>query len=164
MNSTPEIETAAPGEQSGGNCLQTGDALLILRTSRALMLTLRKALGPVPLRLELWLLLESLVDAPKRPTELAAEVAGLKGSVSRWVAELHALGLVSYHYSEDDQRKKPVRITPRGLQQLELARERIAQAMRLLDLPIGERERDYAAEIGRRIQEPALGSADAGRR
>ena len=164
MNSTSETRSGLPDEQSGADCLQTGDALLILRTSRALMLTLRKALGPVPLRLELWLLLESLVDAPKRPTELAAEVAGLKGSVSRWVAELHALGLVSYQFSEEDQRKKPVTITPRGLQQLELARERIAQAMRLLDLPIGERERDYAAEIGRRIQEPVLGSVDVDRR
>ena len=84
--------------------------------------------------------------------------------MSRWVAELHALGLVSYQLSEEDQRKKPVTITPRGLQQLELARERIAQAMRLLDLPIGERERDYAAEIGRRLQGPVLGSVDADRR
>lgn len=164
MNSVPEAGAGWPAGEAVDDSLHTSDALLLLRASRALMLTLRKALGPVPLRLELWLLLESLAEGPKRPTELAVEVAGLKGSVSRWVAELHALGLVTYHFPEEDQRQKPVSITERGSQQLESARDRIARAMLLFDLPVGESERDYVTEVSKRVQQTAQRSVDANRR
>lgn len=112
----------------------------VIQAGRALTLRVRRALRPVQMAPETWLLLEALVGAPKRPRDLTEDVAGLKGSVSRWIATLERAGFVECNVSSADLRFKEVRLTTQGEKQLQQARALIGAAMTPLPDELAEEQ------------------------
>jgi len=89
----------------------------------------REALDGTALTQELWLILELLDKEPQRLTEISARVFSLKGSVSRWLATLSELGLVSVGTSTPDRRSKIISLTASGSMQLQAARQKIGDTL-----------------------------------
>jgi len=121
--------------------------MLCLRVNRLLTLVIRKALRPLKLTRELWLLLEIIALGSNRVTELAQSVDGPKGSVSRRITKLEQLELIVHRPTVGDRREKRVQITPFGWDQLDRARERIEKGMVHLDLVFSEAERDTLRKL-----------------
>lgn len=107
---------------------EVADTLQALQSARSLSRVLRQALQSSPLSQEMWLILEALENEPQRLTEIAQHVGALKGSVSRWLATLHRLGLVTQQFSANDRRDKILSLSPEGLRELQIARRLIVVA------------------------------------
>lgn len=128
-----------------------GKWLLMLQAAGSITLLINRALRLSGLNLDTWLLLESLHDQTRRPSELARAVGGPRGSVSRRIGRLQDLGLVSVQLSLDDRRVKSVCITQDGTQVLEAARGHIEAALRPVSDWLGDTEHDHVTDYHRRL-------------
>ena len=128
-----------------------GKWLLMLQAAGSITLLINRALRLSGLNLDTWLLLESLHDQTRRPSELARAVGGPRGSVSRRIGRLQDLGLVSVQLSLDDRRVKSVCITQDGTQVLETARGHIEAALRPVSDWLGDTEHDHVTDYHRRL-------------
>ena len=128
------------------------DATALLQTARAVSGIVRHTLKPLRLRPESWLILEALSEGRNSASELATAVAGLRGSISRWLSSLQRVGFVECRVSAGDQRQKILSITAIGDRQLQLARRRIEDALQQHDLPFDENGRQAMNGVNRRLQ------------
>lgn len=106
--------------------------------ARILTECLRRALRPLGLRIEWWLVLEALGEKPRSAAEISTKVAAPKGSVSRWLSSLRQRDLVQCPHAVEDQRRMCVSLTAVGLAQRQLARDCIESVLHEQDVRVGE--------------------------
>ena len=132
------------------DCWTTQDVLQYLLGGRALQLATMRALRQVRMTTESWLILEALDMRPRIMSELADDLAMQKGSLSRWVARLEALGFVCCRHDPRDQRRKTASLTKAGRLQLGSARSIVAEMLVAFDYSLKDSDRDAVMEVSRR--------------
>ena len=133
-----EVPTAGP---AAGGQLALDDTLLLLSGTRRLVRLVSNALRATELRPELWLVLEVVAERPRSLGRVASALAAHKGTVSRWLTQLEAQGLVDCEIVRGDMRLKVTSLTALGRHRLDTARSRIAEALEELDLPVDDEAR-----------------------
>lgn len=111
---------------------------LLARTSRLTRLLMRA--GSRELTRTETGLLSSLVDGPRRVTDLAETEALAQPSVSKLVDSLQARGLVTRQRAAEDGRVVLVSISAEGRTRLEAVREEIRSLLRLTLLELADDE------------------------
>jgi len=130
----------ATGAASSGQ-LALDDTLLLLSGTRRLARLVSNALRATQLRPELWLVLEVVAERPRSLGRVATALAAHKGTVSRWLTQLEEQGLVDCEIVRGDMRLKITSLTALGRHRLEIARSRIADALKELGLPVDDEAR-----------------------
>ncbi len=125
--------------------------LMMLQSARVLNALLIKHLKALHLKPETWEVLEAVSFRPLKQTDIATAVGRLKGSVSRWVVNLHEQGLVDSQPSPSDRRVQTVRITAHGQQVLQRANQHLVDAMAPLFGQLCHSEQIVATRICRRL-------------
>ena len=126
-----------------------GDVQFWLLSARVLVLGLKRALRPLRLTPDAWLILEGLAPSPRMPTALAKDLGIQKGSMSRWLSRLEACGWVDCRVESIDQRRKTVSLTSSGRQQLDRARETLSEWLAAVDMPAMTADRDSLTALSR---------------
>ena len=149
---SPALEPAGGHRHGEGlSEFETGDWLLLLQAAGSITVLINRALRPFALNRDTWLLLESVREQPRRPSEMAQLVGGLIGSVCRRIDRLHGQGLVDIQSSADDNRAKTVSITVAGARVLDEARNGIAIAFGPVSGWLGDVESSRVATYHRRL-------------
>lgn len=143
MNESSEGEPKRAALWAASGLFKLEDTLLLVKAAKSLTALLVKVLQPLQLKMETWELLESISGQARTQTELAAEVGGLKSSVSRWVTSLQKQGFVDCRPSKRDRRRQVVCITAYGLQQLQRARNDMFKSL----LPLSTQLREVSYRI-----------------
>ena len=127
------------------------DVQFWLLSARTLVLDLKRALRPLRLTPDAWLILEGLAPGPRMPSALAEDLGIQKGSMSRWLSRLEAYGWVDCRNESLDQRRKTASLTSSGRQQLERARCMLSELLAAADMPATTADRDSVNALSSRF-------------
>ena len=121
-----------------------------LRGYHALRQKLIRALRPMGLTPEAWMILEASADRPCSACELGPILGMQKGSLSRWLTRLAEKGLLTHRHKPGSRRRKTVTLTEAGQRERQLVRERLGEALAPAGRPMTAAEREAVdALIGR---------------
>lgn len=113
----------------------------------ALRQKLIRALRPMGLTPEAWLILEAVAERARSGCELGPMLGMQKGTLSRWLTRLDAAGLLTHLYETGSRRRKAVNLTEAGQRQRQSARERLYDALAPAGRPMTDAEREAVTAL-----------------
>jgi DNA-binding MarR family transcriptional regulator len=87
------------------------------------VLTVLDTAGLPGLRVTHGYVVQRLLGGPRTASQIAAELGVSQQAVSKWIAELHALGYVTITVDPADRRRRSAGLTGRGRRAVEVTRE-----------------------------------------